>query len=879
MTEGQDASGPALWKRVRRLSASPDAGYAGAGRTSAGNTPPASSAPASSAPASSLAAGSPAAGSLAGSEVTEGAPGSVVTSLKHGGTGWPGPESARPESALPESAQPGGGEADASDPGARPSASQSGAGVSDAAVSGTRQPGTRRRSGGKTDDGQPGAESPESRPTGRHSARQPQVAEQPAPARAVASAPAAAPTRTPASARPRTATPAPAKSPPSQAEPRPSQAEPRPSQAEPGRPQTSSAGSGGIWAARTKPAGQERPPAAAGSARNARAADQDDRDEPFARVDARKLEAALLGLRHPIVTVPLLFDAPGVTEARAERVKLLSQIDDYLLPRLRQSGAPILVALVGSTGAGKSTLMNSLVGKQVSATGIRRPTTNSPVLACHPDDMRWFAENVFLPTLPRVRQQGLAMPGRDGLLVLAASEGMPKGVALLDTPDIDSVVQAHRDFAHQFLDASDLWLFVTTARRYADAAVWEMLQVARDRGAALALALSRVPPSSSAELADHFDAMLEANRLRDVRRFIIPETTIAESQLPREVAAPIRDWLADTARREDRRVAVLTQTMSGVLDTFRSRVPELADQVAEQVECRRDLREAVDASYAGTLADFSEATMDGSLVRGEVQARWQDFAGTGDLLRTLQVRRGRSGSKQKKQRMPARANALKMAVRTSVEALIAATADRAAELVVRQWRQQPAGARLLADIDATSKRGAGNEADFVASALADLGVVSGILVSGSRQDSAALARSTAGLAPLAERLVASWQEYVVQLVKQENVTKRSIARVVSFDEESLAAVLSISALGYATPDAEAEDGETAVPQRLLASLFGVGLLRDMGARVRQDLCDRVSGLLDAETLRYFAIIDAAGIPTDTAAAELRQAGHALEAAR
>ena len=190
-------------------------------------------------------------------------------------------------------------------------------------------------------------------------------------------------------------------------------------------------------------------------------------------MDARRLEAALLGLRHPIVTVPLLLEAPGVAEARAERRKLLSQIDDYLLPRLRQSGAPILVALVGSTGAGKSTLMNSLVGRQVSQTGIRRPTTNSPVLACHPSDAHWFAENVFLPTLPRVRQQGLAMPGRDGLLVLAASEGMPEGVALLDTPDIDSVVKAHRDFAHQFLDASDLWLFMTSARRYADAAVWE----------------------------------------------------------------------------------------------------------------------------------------------------------------------------------------------------------------------------------------------------------------------------------------------------------------------------------------------------------------------------------------------------------------------
>src|SRR5215468_835952 len=229
------------------------------------------------------------------------------------------------------------------------------------------------------------------------------------------------------------------------------------------------------------------------------------------RVDARLLEATLLNLRKRIAAIPLVFDIPGAEEMSAERAKLLSQIDDYLLPRVRQSAAPILVALVGSTGAGKSTLVNSIVGTQVSLTGVRRPTTNSPVLACHPDDIGWFAENMFLPTLPRVRQEGLARPGRDGLLVLAASEGMTKGVALLDTPDIDSVVRAHYDFAYQFLDASDLWLFMTSASRYADAPVWEILQHARERGAALGVIPSRVPRSHRAELVSHFHAMLDAN--------------------------------------------------------------------------------------------------------------------------------------------------------------------------------------------------------------------------------------------------------------------------------------------------------------------------------------------------------------------------------
>jgi GTPase SAR1 family protein len=628
---------------------------------------------------------------------------------------------------------------------------------------------------------------------------------------------------------------------------------------------------GSIWTRTVDPA-----PAGSGTAPPA------EDEEPFARVDARKLEAALLGLRHPIVTVPLVLDSPGVSEARAERVKLLSQIDDYLLPRLRQSGAPILVALVGSTGAGKSTLLNSLVGKEVSATGIRRPTTNSPVLACHPDDTRWFAENVFLPTLPRVRQQGLAMPGRDGLLVLAASEGMPRGVAVLDTPDIDSVVQAHRDFAHQFLDASDLWLFVTTARRYADAAVWEMLRDARDRGAALALALSRVPAPAAAELTTHFDAMLEANGLREVRRFVVPETTITDAQLPAGVAAPIRDWLADTAKREDRRVAVLTQTMSGVLDTFRDRVPALADEVIEQNAISRQLREAVQSTFAACLAEFDAAAVDGSLLRGEVLARWQDFASTGDLLRTLQVRRGR-GAKQKKVRMPARAAAVKAALQASMVSLVTATADRAAELVVADWQQRRAGAALLAEMGPTEAGGAdaatSAEADFVATALADLGLTASGGAGADGLDRAALARATAGLATAAARAIGSWQEHVVHLVRDENVTKRSIARVVSFDEESLALVLAIGVLGYARADATADGAAAAVPQQLLESLLGAGLLRDIGVRIRADLRERVAQLLELEARRFFAVVDSAGVPEVGAATELLQAGYELEAAR
>jgi len=603
--------------------------------------------------------------------------------------------------------------------------------------------------------------------------------------------------------------------------------------------------------------------------------------EPHVRVDGRRLESALLALRHVIVEVPLSLESPGVDEARAQRRKLLSQIDDYLLPRLRQSGAPVLVALVGSTGAGKSTLMNSLVGAQVSNTGTRRPTTNSPVLACHPGDARWFAENVFLPTLPRVRQQGLAMPGRDGLLVLAESDGMPEGVALLDTPDIDSVVQAHREFAHQFLDASDLWLFMTSAARYADAAVWELLQQAKERDAALAIVLSRVAPASARQLSSHFDAMLAANGLAEVQRFVIPETVLTDGMLPAEVYGPVRKWLDDTSSMQERRVSVLTQTMSGVLDTFRGRIPALAAAVETQLALRSELRSLAEGSYGAGLAEFDEATRNGSLLRGEILARWQDFTGTGDLLRMLEVRRaGRPVGRQRKRRMPVRAKALKTAVRDGLETLVTALADRAAEDAVTAWQQHKAGAALIREAAEAERQPDTSPVELAASL--DF-IPSGQAHRAPRDAGSAgvvaLARSSPDLAVRSVRAISAWQDHVIDLVRVENVTKRSVARVVSFDDESLALVFTIGMLGYAAGGVTVTEGTSAVPQRLLTSIFGAGPLRDLGARARQDLHDKISLLFREEVQRFAAVISAAGAPDEDAPVTLRQTVEALEDSR
>ena len=96
-----------------------------------------------------------------------------------------------------------------------------------------------------------------------------------------------------------------------------------------------------------------------------------------------------------------------------------------------------------------------------------RPTTTSPVLIHHPDDVRWFRDARVLPSLARVTGDEGADP-QPGTVRLTASPTLPPGMAVLDAPDIDSVVSANRDLAAQLLSAADLWLFVTTAARYAD---------------------------------------------------------------------------------------------------------------------------------------------------------------------------------------------------------------------------------------------------------------------------------------------------------------------------------------------------------------------------------------------------------------------------
>jgi hypothetical protein len=426
--------------------------------------------------------------------------------------------------------------------------------------------------------------------------------------------------------------------------------------------------------------------------------------------------------------------------------------------------------------------------------------------------------------------------------------------------------------------------------------VWEILQHARERGAALGVVLSRVPPSHRAELTGHFNAMLNANGITANNRFVIPETGIVDGMLPADVLKPIRDWLTETAQRSDRRVAVLSQTMAGVLDTFKTRVPRLAAHVDAQVVLRGRLRRDAEAAYMAALHEFDAGTRGARLLRGEVLARWQDYAASGDLGAALRGKRpARKGRRARRGTASTRVSALDSALRAALQALVVSVADRAAEQVTRGWRADSAGAALLAEFEASRARGERAKLEFETAfgALSPPGTTQPEITQGgdtgpaSAQAAAAqppppggLDRSSPDLAPRVTRAVSAWQDQLMRLVQAENLAKR--VGGATYDIEPLSMVTLVAMLGE-DGDARGKDDGAAeilsVPTELLASAFGSFESKNLVDKAHADLTDRVRLLLDEELLRFIEVLDEAGPVDPVAAVRLYQAEYSLEAAR
>ena len=567
-------------------------------------------------------------------------------------------------------------------------------------------------------------------------------------------------------------------------------------------------------------------------------ADREQHDVLLASVVALRAELAALRL-------PLRLDAGGAGDrATSERIAVLDQLDDYVVPRLTQLEAPLLAVVGGSTGAGKSTLVNSLVRAVVSTSGVLRPTTRSPVLAHHPDDERWFADQRILPSLSRTSGSG----SDPGGLHLVAEPAVPPGLALLDAPDLDSVVEANRDLAGQLLAAADLWLFVTTAARYADAVPWEMLRSAADRGTALAVVLNRLPSAGADDITHHLAEMLARHDLGDSPLFVIPEMGLTDDGLlPAEAAEPIRAWLAALAGDAASRAAVARRTVDGAVRSLSRRVATIAAYADRQRVAHAALERALDASYETAYTRVDEATQDGSLLRGEVLARWQEFVGTGEIFRGLEQRLGvlRDRVTDFFRARPAPEAQVTVALETGLEAVILDQADAAADRAQAAWAALAGGPDLVGD------------------------------------DPAALATRSDDLLDGTARAVRDWQGYVLDLVREEGQGRRTTARFLSLGVNGLGVALMVVVFahtgGLTGIEVGVAGGTGVVGQRVLEAVFGDQAVRQLTDKARADLRTRVRSLLADERSRFDQRLAAFDVDPE-AGTDLRTALRRVEAA-
>jgi energy-coupling factor transporter ATP-binding protein EcfA2 len=557
-------------------------------------------------------------------------------------------------------------------------------------------------------------------------------------------------------------------------------------------------------------------------------------------VDRRhgELLDALAVLRSHVADVRLTLEAPSAAEIRLERGEMLDQIDDYLLPRLRSDAAPLLAVVGGSTGAGKSTLVNSLLGAPVSPSGVLRPTTRWPVLVHHPLDERWFSTDRVLPGLPRLTGSDPAAGPTDGSgtepssrmdgsrtgLRLAASDALPPGLALLDAPDIDSVVEENRALATQLLGAADLWLFVTTAARYADAVPWELLEAAARRRVQLAIVLDRVDPGSEATVATHLREMLDAHALGDATLLVVPEAEPVDGLLPARAVGGVADWLTRLGGDPVARARVIARTRDGAMRDLLTRSATIASAADDQRRADVRLRAAVSAAYDDALSQVLRATSDGTLLRGEVLARWQDVVGTGELLRAIEQKVSRARDRlvaALRGRRPGEP-ALTNAIGRGLEAVVLDAAEEAAERAYAVWRHDPAGAGLLGGLD--------------------------------------LSGSSSELRGHIAEEIRAWQADVLGLVEREGAGKRAAARAASYGINALGAALMVAVFastgGLTGAEVGIAGGAAVLAQRLLEAIFGDEAVRQLTRRAHEHLAERVAAVLAGQAARYTVQLDA-----------------------
>ncbi|HNO39483.1 MAG TPA: ABC transporter, partial [Marmoricola sp.] len=226
---------------------------------------------------------------------------------------------------------------------------------------------------------------------------------------------------------------------------------------------------------------------------------------------------------------------------------------------------------------------------------------------------------------------------------------------------------------------------------------------------------------------------------------------------------------------------------------------------------------------------IGEGASDGTLLRGEVLSRWQEFVGAGELLRTLESKvswlRDRVTRAVKGQ--PVQARQVEVAVESGILTLITEHAEAAAEQTDAAWRSSTAGKQLLEQ---------------------------------SQQD---LSRASRDFRVQAERMIRDWQQGVIDLVRTEGADKRTSARFLAYGVNGLAVALMVvsfaSTGGLVGAEIGIAGGSAIIAQKLLEAVFGDQAVRRLAQTAHTDLLERIEVLFDVERARFTKLLDDSGV--------------------
>ncbi len=291
--------------------------------------------------------------------------------------------------------------------------------------------------------------------------------------------------------------------------------------------------------------------------------------------------------------------------------------------KLTIAEAPRIVGLLGGASSGKSTLFNSLAGREISSISAHAHETTGPIAgAVEPEQLAgWMNQNLAFPDLtPHVLLNGATSSGRyDTLTVAPLARPAWDGRILIDTPDVTSLMSADEgSVTRRLLPWFDALIVVVDEERWFDAGVFGDLEDARRRyGAAVFVVFNRnesgpdLDTEERGRMADH--ARSHGAAAHCFNPFM---RGIGYRPAAPATVSHIMEWIASTAN--DGRTTALT-------GDIQARTAEVIRINVERTEQSADLRQRI----ASELATLSEHT---SLTTDLLDASERDMLGLGSRL-------------------------------------------------------------------------------------------------------------------------------------------------------------------------------------------------------------------------------------------------------